>query len=321
MRLLYGGRPLEGFDDLLSSQRLLRQSFPGLVQRLRGLDAVGPSHRGPNLDLFLRLTLAPEDDPEELLREIRSLPMVEKAVRVVPRAADPPSTDYEAAGYQGYLRPGASHGIDAYYAWSVPYAGSVPIPFPVADGRGRGVTVCVCDKAYCDTHDNLPVISAEYGTQSVGVDADAQHGTQVLGVLGAPHTANVGTVGICPLATFHFSGTESNRSADVKEAVDDALDVTKGNLEAGDVLILEAQLSLGVEGLPAPVMGMDLVPVEVNEDVRVALRDAAETLGVTVVEAAGNSGFELVEILDASGTSLWDPDDVSDSSRAILVGA
>jgi hypothetical protein len=344
--LLHGGEPLDTFDTLLSTTRVLRQSFPDYVSSMRnrrGQSAVGPNALSPHsLDLFLRLTLLdPADDDGSLLDDLRRIPEVEFA-RVVARASDqsPSPEDYAhpVLGKQAYLYRG--FGVDAAYAWDVRVA------FPGNSGTGDGVRVLVLDKDMCSAHVNLPPIEEPtwgsppdpYGYQ------DQRHGAKVLGLLGAQNAGGGGTggtIGLCPDARFHFTraGSTDPQSVDNHAALQEALAAAENAGYDFTVVLLELQLDMpdtwmsdhpsfhSVDSSGRPVKGRGWIPLETNVDVLNLMANAATHRGITFVEPAGNTSGELGAIYPvtewalapADRSTIWDP--ATDLSGAVVVGA
>ena len=233
--------------------------------------------------------------------------------------------------------------MDVRYAWGIDKGGDY-------NGRGKGITVCDVENGYYSGHDNLPDVAHVDPEQELASDdPDHYHGTKTIGVLGSPKTGGVGTIGICHEATIVFSPSgDDDFSADVHTAVQTAL----LHLTDGDVLVIESQLSIDnendrfaaeyVDGEPwveilRAAGEPNLVPAEANADVLEAFNRAAED-GIAVVQAAGNSGFELAPIITKtttvtesvteSGTesvsvsveeTMWSP--TGDESLAIIVGS
>lgn len=349
VRLLYGGEELTEFDSLLTPDRQLRQSFPEVVAY--ALERFGPRALEPNaysrhsLDLFLRLTLLdPGDDLPRLLSDVRQVAVVELAREVAPLAgatsapldyADPSADPSDTTtGHQGYLVRGARNGVDARYAWEI----GGPLGAAGASGSGGGVHVCLLDPGLCTSHPNIPDIPA-VRTYGASDEDEAEHGAMVLGVLGAPHDGGDGTpggtIGICRNAVFHYCGTEPKSGATGDMAADVAAVLPTAIVKLPDfsVLLIETEIQMLETWKPvsgdvvfwdsSTGKGRGRVPVEVNEDVRGLLIFAAVMKKITVVEAAGNSGGQLGEIVDTtSGDVVWDPPPSgSDDSLAVMVGS
>jgi len=197
-----------------------------------------------------------------------------------------PITTPSFESYQGYLGP-APHGIDAPAAWR-------------RGARGQGVWFADVEGGWNAQHEDLPGDRIENVGGRVSSDpAWRAHGTAVLGeVVGADNAR--GVVGIAP-------GVERVLTSSVwGQSVADAIDTPAELLRAGDVLLIELQLS-GPRGR--------YVPVELNQAVFDAIQ-AATSRGVIVIEAAGNGGEDLDHRIYRRAFDRRTRD-----SGAILVGA
>ena len=135
------------------------------------------------------------------------------------------------------------------------------------------------------------------------------HGTAVLGeVLGVDNV--VGGVGIAPAATGRV--VSQWRTASTYNTAEAILGAAAA-MSAGDVLLLEAQTSYPTAS--------GYVPVEVEQAVFDAIQYAT-SLGIVVVEAAGNGAVDLDDFQDLLGNRILNRSsaDFRDSG-AILVGA
>lgn len=179
---------------------------------------------------------------------------------------------------------------------------------------GRGSELWVLEAGWRTTQVDLarrglagPWWGDDAGAEVPG-DADsihrANHGTGTLGVLAATDDT-AGLVGLVPMAKVRLVSCwdRATRSA---EHVADAIVAALGAARPGAVLLLEVQRG---HGLPTEVEDPDL------DAIRLAV-----SLGVTVIEPAGNGGLDL-DPLPLAGRSL-DPSapDFVDSG-AVMVGA
>jgi hypothetical protein len=215
---------------------------------------------------------------------------------------------------QRYL-DAAPVGIDARYAWTIP------------GGRGLGTKVIDVEYDWQTNHEDFasatnlfwggraPIICSAFSS-------DTNHGTAVMGVLNGRHNG-LGVSGITPdvsygLASvcradyvpgFFFSlftgenviGRTHNFA--VARAIIDAARV----LGRGDVLLIE-QHTKGPIG--------EWVPMEYYQESFDAIRRAMVEQHIVVVEAAGNGGMNLDDVLY---NSRFNP--TSRNSGALLVGA
>lgn len=185
---------------------------------------------------------------------------------------------------QGYLEPAADGGIDARFAWTQP------------GGRGENVTVVDIEYATWNLdHEDLPdveILSHEFG--GTPFDFSDDHGTQVLGIMGAVDDGR-GMTGIVPAAGFkvipHLT-SNVDYLAGIEAAIRRATEV----LEPGDVILVEANVGGGPAG--------EDTPVEWNEPIDGAIAAAIDS-GIVVVQTAGN-GSTALDLLPAPFPSYAD---------------
>ena len=241
----------------------------------------------PNFQTFFVVDAAPGHHiGGELVEHLRALPFVEHAYWDL-EATDPlvdPDDDDPGAGWvqsQGYFDP-APDGIDAEFAW--PRANGSGF----AGGDGAGVRFVDLEQGWSFAHPDLAAhnIMLLHGANR---PQSAAHGNMALGVVCARDNT-IGCVGIAPwvetvAVVSHFQSTKA-----------DAIMAGLSNLDAGDVLLIEAQIPEVIVG--TTTWGAMPVEVQVAEFWLIRL---ATALGVTVVEAAGNS-FELLDdYVDTAG--------------------
>ena len=173
---------------------------------------------------------------------------------------------------QTYLDP-APGGVDAKYAWTF------------KGGKGDGVTFCDIEYAWLLTHEDLvdKTVEVLYPTSS---SPQFQHGTSVAGVVFATHNG-FGIDGIAPDVSAKVSSQCSN-SGCTGFNVANAIDRAVPKLNAGDVLLLEAQT-------------YDMMPVE-DWSAEYSSIETASALGIVVVEAAGNGSKNLDNYSDFDPT-------------------
>lgn len=217
---------------------------------------------------------------EALLEVLNKWKSIEKAYVDYP-VPDPlvdASNDPRAAN-QHYL-DAAPTGIDARYAWGFP------------GGDGAGVAFVDMERGWTFNHEDL----AAHGITQLGgvlLDSSRAHGTSVLGEICAVDNT-LGCVGITPnvssVRTVSYNG--STRP--------DAIVTAISNMVFGDVLILEAQVTV-------PGTATLLGPCEVLDADFDAIR-LATALGIIVVEAGGNGTnngstppFDLDAYINPSG--------------------
>ncbi len=236
---------------------------------------------------------------EEIVKYFNELDEVDIAYREL-EATDPavsPADDPFNAS-QNY-QDAAPDGIDARWAWSQP------------NGEGAGVGFVDLEQGWFLNHEDFASKSPTllYGDNRDGVGAYVgNHGTAVLGEVIADDNT-VGVVGIAPSVssvnvTSHWDAA-SNSCCHVADAIVGALPT----LQIGDVLLLEIQRG----------------PMRLPTETDVADFDAirlAVALGIIVVEAAGNGGFDLDNYTDGAGDFVLSRGsaDFKDSG-AIIIGA
>jgi hypothetical protein len=296
------------WDELASEfggitlRRLFRAMDEGRIRKLLKQAAlIDPGHTPGNLLLFFAVDCPDGVDPEKLARAFRAWPAVQTAY------FDPPGSDpvtVSPAGNprfdnQGYLNP-APIGIDAEFAW--------PRPGNVGYAGGDGATVNVIDmeQGWTLDHEDLAAHgAAQLNPDGAIRDSSRAHGTETLGVVCAVDN-NKGCIGIAPSpgSVNVVSYWDSTRA--------DAMLAAIGHLQFGDVLLLEAEIT---------IPGLLKHPIEVL-DAEFQMIRLATALGITVVEAGGNGATDLDAYIDTAGEYVLDrsSDEFLDSG-AIVVGA
>jgi len=264
-----------------------------LAERAQAFDAAA---RAPNLNVYFVVDPPRGTDVEALAATLSRWDSVATAY-VEPPPVEPPlvnAADDPRSGNQGYLDP-APDGIDAEYAWN----------FPGGDGAGQALVDM--EWGWTFNHEDL----AAHGITLIsGLNHSYFfHGSGVLGEIAAVDNT-VGCVGITPaLASVRCVGQhQPGGGYSTAQPILDAIAV----MNFGDVLLLEAQTTL---------FGYSLVPVEIEPAVYDAIR-LATSLGIVVVEAAGNGGVDLDTVVNPAGQQIFNrasPDFLD--SGAIIVGA
>jgi hypothetical protein len=245
---------------------------------------------------WFQLVVPEGESPEELEKALRKIEMVEIAYVMRPGppplvnpANDPRSTN------QGYL-DAAPNGIDARYAWGF------------AGGDGAGVGFVDMEQGWNLNHEDLTAAGI---TLMSGVSQFFfEHGTSVLGEVRMSDNA-LGGVGIAPSASGRVI-SQWRTAASYNTA--DAIVSAAAGMTFGDILLLEAQEY-------DPVGGAYFWPVEIADANYAAIR-LATALGIVVVEAGCNGGYDLNPYVNLSGKHIFDrtSPDFRDSG-AIMVGA
>ncbi len=256
--------------------------------RLAALDAMGAQVMFTHLDpgthddrvLWRRIEAPSLQDAEALARQLATDFSVEQ-VYVVPAITLPsvtssdrphrltddgescPITTPSFESYQGYLAA-APQGIDAPAAWR-------------RGQRGGGVWFADIEGGWNAAHEDLPGDRIRHvAGQPIRDPAWRAHGTAVLGEVVGRDNAK-GVVGIAPDVERVFTSSIGGIS------VANAIDTAAKELRAGDVLLIELQMS-GPRG--------NYIAVEYYDDNYAAIH-AATKRGVVVIEAAGNGNEDL----------------------------
>lgn len=240
-------------------------------------------YRPPDFFSFFAVQAPADVDPELVARELTRWKSVEEAY-VQSRPTEPPIDP--GTGLQTYLGA-APEAVDALAAWQE------------AGGDGLGVRVADIEQGWTPNHEEFPAPIVVNGHNHAYMD----HGTRVLGVVAAAQNG-VGGQGIAYRAQAR--AVSEWRTASVHN-VPDAIVYAATNLRAGDILLIETQLT--VNG--------GLWPVEVETANYHAVR-VATAKGVSVVEPAGNGYSDLSDFVHQTyGRVLANGRD----SGAIMVGA
>ncbi|HDR7138847.1 TPA: S8 family serine peptidase [Bacillus cereus] len=198
---------------------------------------------------------------------------------------------------QGYLEP-APLGINAPYAWSI------------NGGDGKGTTFVDMEYGWLLSHEDLVNQKIEL-MSGQNKSEHHDHGTSVLGIVSAEDN-NIGGIGIAPKAKVKVvSQIRDNGNYNTADAILSAVN----NMQAGDILLLEAQATYDGYG------DKNYFPVEVKPDIFDAIRIGANK-GIIIIEAGANGGNDLDQFRDHNGKQVLNRNspDFKDSG-AIMVGA
>ncbi len=247
----------------------------------------------PAFTSYYAVECPPGTDLEAFARTLATWPEVETAYVEAGPTPPPldPSDDPRSAS-QGYL-DAAPAGIDARWMWNL------------ADGSGIGFVDL--ERGWTLAHEDL----AAAGIAIIsGLSQDFHgHGTAVLGEAVAVDNTR-GGIGIAPGATARVvSQWRTASNYNTAEAILSAV----GAMNAGDVLLLEAQTSWPTAS--------GYVPVEVEQAAFDAIQFATSQ-GIVVVEAGANGAVDLDAFQDLAGKRILNrgSPDFRDSG-AIMVGA
>lgn len=198
---------------------------------------------------------------------------------------------------QGYLEP-APLGINAPYAWSI------------NGGDGKGTTFVDMEYGWLLSHEDLVNQKIEL-MSGQNKSEHHDHGTSVLGIVSAEDN-NIGGIGIAPKAKVKVvSQIRDNGIYNTADAILSAVN----NMQAGDILLLEAQATYDGYG------DKNYFPVEVKPDIFDAIRMGTNK-GIIIIEAGANGGNDLDQFRDRNGKQVLNRNspDFKDSG-AIMVGA
>lgn len=198
---------------------------------------------------------------------------------------------------QGYLEP-APLGINAPYAWGI------------KGGDGKGTTFVDMEYGWLFNHEDLVNQKIEM-ISGQNKSEHHDHGTSVLGIVSAEDN-NIGGIGIVPKAKVKVvSQIRDNGNYNTADAILSAVN----NMQAGDILLLEAQATYNGYG------DKNYFPVEVKPDIFDVIRMGTNK-GIIIIEAGANGGNDLDQFRDRNGKQVLNRNspDFKDSG-AIMVGA
>ncbi|WP_224248227.1 immunoglobulin-like domain-containing protein [Hyalangium gracile] len=268
------------------------------LERLQAEGLKRTAEPQPDLNLYFRVRLPAVLDAQRIAAAFRELPEVEAVYRVPRPVETPLAPDYysiSSGSYQQY-QDEAPVGIDGRYAQTVPGA------------RGTGVKICDIEYSFNAAHVDLGTVTV-IGPAGVDPFSNDNHGTAVLGVYGSLPNGE-GTLGIAHDAQklFAYANTRSGGYN-----VGAAVTTCAANLGAGDVIVIEQQLS-------GPLGGTNYVPSEWYKPWYDAIK-AAVAANKVVVAAAGNGGQNLDAPIYSTGNGGHYPFLPQNDSGAIIVGA
>lgn len=284
--------------------RLFNSLNPKEIKNL-GKEIKDSNHISSNLLNYYIVETQDDIDVQALLTKIEKSSLVEMAYLQEEEA--PPEErlpnlsvnpyDEPRLTRQGYLEP-APLGINAPYAWSI------------KGGDGKGTTFVDMEYGWLFSHEDLvnqkiELISGQNKSEY------HDHGTSVLGIVSAEDN-NIGGIGIAPKAKVKVvSQIRDNGNYNTADAILSAVN----NMQAGDILLLEAQATYDGYG------DKNYLPVEVKPDIFDAIRLGANK-GIIIIEAGANGGNDLDQFRDRSGKQVLNRNspDFKDSG-AIMVGA
>ncbi|PFN64954.1 S8 family peptidase [Bacillus cereus] len=284
--------------------RLFNSLNPKEIKNL-GKEIKDSDHISSNLLNYYIVETQDDIDVQALLTKIEKSSLVETAY--LQEEETPPEErlpnlsvnpyDEPRLTRQGYLEP-APLGINAPYAWSI------------NGGDGKGTTFVDMEYGWLLSHEDLVNQKIEL-MSGQNKSEHHDHGTSVLGIVSAEDN-NIGGIGIAPKAKVKVvSQIRDNGNYNTA----DAILSTVNNMQAGDILLLEAQATYDGYG------DKNYFPVEVKPDIFDAIRMGINK-GIIIIEAGANGGNDLDQFRDRNGKQVLNRNspDFKDSG-AIMVGA
>ncbi|PFD61488.1 S8 family peptidase [Bacillus thuringiensis] len=274
-------------------------------EQIQNLEVKAPNHVSTSL-LNYYILQNQNSGYEEIVDKLKASSLIEDAYMKKQEKIMPPEVQSSSVALnpnnnprfkkQGYLEA-APYGINAPFAWGI------------QGGNGNGITFVDMEYGWLLNHEdllhqNIELMSGRNINQHVG------HGTSVLGIVSSEDN-EVGNIGIAPKAKAKvISQIRDNGQYNTADAILSAVN----ELEAGDVLLLEAQASF--DGY-----GDQYLPVEVQPDIFDAIR-AGTDKGIVIIEAGANGWNDLDQFKDRKGKQVLNRNskDFKDSG-AIMVGA
>lgn len=288
----------------LTINRLFSSLNPKEIKNL-GREINDSEHISSNLLNYYIVENQGDIDVQALLVKFEKSPLIETAY--LQEEETPPQDrlpnlsvnpyDEPRLTRQGYLEP-APLGINAPYAWSI------------NGGDGKGTTFVDMEYGWLLSHEDLVNQKIEL-MSGQNKSEHHDHGTSVLGIVSAEDN-NIGGIGIAPKAKVKVvSQIRDNGYYNTADAILSAVN----NMQAGDILLLEAQATYDGYG------DKNYFPVEVKPDIFDAIRMGTNK-GIIIIEAGANGGNDLDQFRDRNGKQVLNRNspDFKDSG-AIMVGA
>jgi hypothetical protein len=275
---------------------LTEQELDSMVAEAQGIT---PDYAPPNLNNFMTIDCPRDVDADLVVTLLEQLEGFVEYAYVAPTPEDPVvGTTNQLFPNQRYLKP-APEGIGVQAAW--------------AKGvDGLGVRIIDLERGWVlGTHEDLPkTIRLLAGVKEA---ASRFHGLAVLGILAAIDDVR-GVAGICPAATLDVVSYIERQGGRTTERIADRIATTARNMPFGGVLLLEVQEPDRRFNTKLPVESVRLQFEAIH---------LATSLGIVVVEAAGNGKFDLDTFTDIDGRHTLNPGVPGEfkQSNAIMVGA
>jgi hypothetical protein len=250
-----------------------------------------------DLNLFFEI---PMEDPKRAAKLAADLSRLDLVAVAYPESRPIlPTPDFEPL--QGYIEPAPS-GVDAAFVRAKP------------GGTGSGVTIVDIENGWTFDHEDLPLTAADLLSGSNAPDlANQYHGAAVVGVM-AGLDNGLGVTGLAHGATIKVASWYGLSPAAT-------IDAAASALAPGDILLLEGQVD-GPNGACDFSSQEGCVPMEWEYANYAAILNATSA-GITVIEAAGNGGEDLDNVIyggafDPTGRLLAPS---GPPSGAVIVGA
>ncbi len=274
-------------------------------EQIQNLEVKAPNHVSTSL-LNYYILQNQNSGYEEIVDKLKASSLIEDVYMKKQEKIMPPEVQSSSVALnpnnnprfkkQGYLEA-APYGINAPFAWGI------------QGGNGNGITFVDMEYGWLLNHEDLAHQNIEL-MSGRNIDQHVGHGTSVLGIVSSEDN-EIGNIGIAPKAKAKvISQIRDNGQYNTADAILSAVN----QLEAGDVLLLEAQASF--DGY-----GDKYLPVEVQPDIFDAIR-AGTDKGVVIIEAGANGWNDLDQFKDRNGKQILNRNskDFKDSG-AIMVGA
>ena len=299
-----------GLADVVAGENLtFRPSFTQHEDDLEAFEnegAAGSGNAQPDFSGILAINLAGRSK-EQIMRSARALYALDcvefisiaELDNIAPPPGDiaPRTFDFRADQTWRDSAPG----VDIDYGWSYLAQGQLTSVIDIEQGL---------EEAHEDIVD-IGVTELSVGSYA-GNACNNDHGTGVIGILAAPDNG-YGVTGAA-IKAEKVGFISHNTTPDITQA--DAIVRASSNIDSGDIILLEIQVSGGVDLPNERVVGF--VPAEFVEAVHMATSTATDA-GYIVVAAAGNGNdVDAGEDLDLPYFDTWRS---WGDSGAIIVGA
>jgi hypothetical protein len=278
----------------------------------------GRNYDPPAINNYFAIKCPDEIDKKEFVETLKQFKCVELAY-VEAAMAEPPSinTSNNPRSTDQHYLDAAPVGIDARFAWAKDGGDGN------TGGNGNGIVQFIdIEQGWNLNHEDLE--AARISLLPGGVDKQYKaHGTSVLGIVLAQNNT-VGCIGITPFVSAKVasiwridpdsSNPENGQIKNIADAILEAID----SLQAGDVMLIEAQLT------DQDQIVNNLLPVEVEPAIFDAIT-VGVNLDIIIIEAGGNKGIDMDNFKNESEKFVLNrrhPDFRDDwDSGAIMVGA